>query len=201
MKKILVIIVMLISMLDADAQFQIGIKGGLNVTRVSVSSSLINNVAPENREGYFMGLTARCPLFVLPLTIDASALYNKTSVGLGNVTVTRELLCVPVNAELNVSRHFFVFAGPQLDFDISDEDYSLSHAVETVQNFSLHDADVSVNLGAGVKVSHLQFTVNFNKACGSLGDFKFKDALGEVGDVFSGSAKADSWWLGLTYFF
>lgn len=201
MKKILLVILMLTAILDANAQFMIGVKGGLNVTRVSVSGNLMNNVAPENREGFFMGLTARCPLYVAPITLDVSALYNKMSAGVDKMSMARDMICIPVNAELNISKHLFVFAGPQLGFDITDKDYSLTDAVGMVNDYRLRDADLSLNIGGGIRVRHLQFTVNFNKSCGSMGDVDVMDVLGEVGDVVTGSVKADSWWLGMTYFF
>jgi len=201
MRKILLVIVTLFVALGANAQFRIGVKGGLNVTRVSVSGNLSDNIAPDNREGFFIGLTSRIPLFVAPITIDASVLYDKMYAGVGDYDVQRELLCIPINAELNLSKHLFVFAGPQLDFDVSDKNYNLYSALSMVNDYKLNDANVSLNLGAGIYVGHMQFTVNYNKACGSMGDFNFHTVLDETDDIISGSAKADSWWLGLTYFF
>lgn len=170
--------------------------------RMSLSSNIADNLSYDNREGYFAGLVVKFPLHVvLPLNIETSLLYNKSTQGIEQTTISRDCISIPINAQLKFTKHTFLFVGPQLDFDITDKDFYLKNISSTVRDYSLKDANVSVNAGVGVHAGKLQLTVNFNKALGAYSDVNLKSATEEMADVVRGSAKADSWCVGLTYFF
>ena len=75
MKKIFTTAVLAAAMLfsanSAEAQVKFGIKGGLNVTSMSLDSKVLD---AENRAGFFIGPTLKFTLPVVGLGIDASAL-------------------------------------------------------------------------------------------------------------------------------
>lgn len=202
MKKFLLLSLFAFMAFQANAQLKIGLKGGFNVTRVSLSSNLADNFSADNREGFFAGLSVKFPVYVvLPITLETSVLYNKMWQGIENTSIARESIAIPVNAQLKFTKHTFIYAGPQLDFDITDKDYTILNASSMVNDYSLKDANVSVNVGAGIHAGNMQLTVNFNKALGDYGEVNFTTAKDGVTEVVRGTSKADSWWVGLTYYF
>ena len=58
----------------AKAQGKFGIKGGLNVTSMSLNSEVFD---ASNRTGFFIGPTVKFTLPIVGLGVDASALYDQ----------------------------------------------------------------------------------------------------------------------------
>ena len=91
MKKIFTLILVAVATMvavPASAQVQFGLKGGLNVTSMSLSEKVLSK---ENRAGFFIGPTAKFTLPIVGLGVDASALYDQRE---GKAKVTKN------NAEL-----------------------------------------------------------------------------------------------------
>ena len=78
MKKVYMFLVVLALMFvsEAKAQINFGIKGGLNVTDMSLSNDVLKS---SNRTGFYIGPTVKFTLPVVGLGIDASALYDHRS--------------------------------------------------------------------------------------------------------------------------
>ena len=73
MKKILTLVLFATMMLatTVNAQVRFGVKGGLNVTDMSLSNDMFD---ASNRTGFFIGPTVKISLPLTGLGIDASAL-------------------------------------------------------------------------------------------------------------------------------
>lgn len=69
-----VAIVMLLAATSAQAQIKFGLKGGLNVTDMSLSKEVFN---ADNQAGFFIGPTVKFSLPLIGLGIDAAALYDQ----------------------------------------------------------------------------------------------------------------------------
>ena len=67
-------IVMLLAATSAQAQIKFGLKGGLNVTDMSLSRKVFD---ADNQAGFFIGPTVKFTLPVMGLGIDAAALYDQ----------------------------------------------------------------------------------------------------------------------------
>ena len=65
---------MLFSTSSAQAQVKFGLKGGLNVTNMSLNSEVFD---ADNQTGFFIGPTVKFTLPIVGLGIDASALYDQ----------------------------------------------------------------------------------------------------------------------------
>ena len=77
MKKIISLIVLLAAMtMPAKAQINLGVKGGLNVTSMSLDAKVLDS---SNQMGFFIGPTVKFTLPVVGLGIDASLLYDQRS--------------------------------------------------------------------------------------------------------------------------
>lgn len=213
MKKIFTTAVLAAAMLfsanNAEAQVKFGIKGGLNVTSMSLDSKVLD---AENRAGFFIGPTLKFTLPVVGLGIDASALYDqreaKAKAEVEGAEVESNFKTQAVNIPINVRYGFglgstasiFLFAGPQFGFNVGDKNQSI---FKDMGEWRLKSSTFSVNVGVGAMLlSHLQLSANYNIACGKTGDMTVSKALGETGqNLFSKNGRTNAWQIGLAYYF
>lgn len=213
MKKIFTTAVLAAAMLfsanSAEAQVKFGIKGGLNVTSMSLDSKVLD---AENRAGFFIGPTLKFSLPVVGLGIDASALYDqreaKAKAEVEGAEVESNFKTQSVNIPINVRYGFglgstasiFLFAGPQFGFNVGDKNQSI---FKDMGEWRLKSSTFSVNVGVGAMLlSHLQLSANYNIACGKTGDMTVSKALGETGqNLFSKNGRTNAWQIGLAYYF
>ena len=213
MKKIFTTAVLAAAMLfsanSAEAQVKFGIKGGLNVTSMSLDSKVLD---AENRAGFFIGPTLKFTLPVVGLGIDASALYDqreaKAKAEVEGAEVESNFKTQSVNIPINVRYGFglgstasiFLFAGPQFGFNVGDKNQSI---FKDMGEWRLKSSTFSVNVGVGAMLlSHLQLSANYNIACGKTGDVTVSKALGETGqNLFSKNGRTNAWQIGLAYYF
>ena len=213
MKKIFTTAVLAAAMLfsanSAEAQVKFGIKGGLNVTSMSLDSKVLD---AENRAGFFIGPTLKFTLPVVGLGIDASALYDqreaKAKAEVEGAEVESNFKTQSVNIPMNVRYGFglgstasiFLFAGPQFGFNVGDKNQSI---FKDMGEWRLKSSTFSVNVGVGAMLlSHLQLSANYNIACGKTGDMTVSKALGETGqNLFSKNGRTNAWQIGLAYYF
>lgn len=200
-------IVMMLSAASAQAQIKFGLKGGLNVTDMSLSKEVFN---ADNQAGFFIGPTVKFSLPLIGLGIDAAALYDqrqakvKGEVGYEQITIEERSLDskyinIPINLRYGIglgsvaSLNFF--AGPQFGFNVGKKHQELVDDA----TWNLKSSAFSVNVGAGVTIaSHFELSANYNIACGRTGDVTFSDA---VNKVFKKNGRANAWQIGLAYYF
>lgn len=75
MKRVLFFLLLSASVMTASAQVSFGVKGGLNTTQLTFEKGEIYDV--EQKAGFFIGPTAKLPLPILGLGLDASVLYDQ----------------------------------------------------------------------------------------------------------------------------
>ena len=211
MKKILMLLFSFFSLsLPSQAQVKFGLKGGLNLTNLSLSESIGNNL--KSKEGFHIGPTVKIGLPVPGLSVDASALYDQRS---AKVSVTRgvsgaevestlksQSLQVPINIRYAVGlgsvANLFAFAGPQFGFNLGDKNKKI---LDDAANWTLRSSNVSANLGIGTTIlDHLQITANYNFALGKTGEVELWDATKQTWNAFT-DGKASSWQISAAYFF
>lgn len=211
MKKIFMLIVVAVGIsLPSQAQVKFGLKGGLNLTNLSLSESIGNNL--KSKEGFHIGPTVKIGLPVPGLSVDASALYDQRS---AKVSVTRgvsgaevestlksQSLQVPINIRYAVGlgsvANLFAFAGPQFGFNLGDKNKKI---LDDAANWTLRSSNVSANLGIGTTIlDHLQITANYNFALGKTGEVELWDATKQTWNAFT-DGKASSWQVSAAYFF
>lgn len=193
MKKLLslvIVIVCLVAATPAQAQLKFGLKGGLNVSKVSFSTDVFKG---DNRTGFFVGPMAEFTVPILGLGIDAAALYTqsgaKVSYGNGSDDKTLKAIEVPVNLKytfgLGSTLGVFVAAGPQFGFNIGSGNFS---GLDLKSNYT------TFNVGAGVKlIQHLQVELNYNFSLSKLGKYQDEDGILEM--------KRNTWQISLAYLF
>lgn len=200
MKKIILIAALVMSLSStAMAQVKFGVKGGVNVTNMSLSSEVLDK---SNNAGFFIGPTVKFTLPIVGLGIDGSLLYDQRSAevsgkGTGNTVSTKlksQQLVIPVNARYDIglgeTASLLLFTGPQFGFNLSDD-------VDEI-DWKWKNTSFSWNFGAGVMLlNHLQLSANYNLSLGKTGEFSIANAVKEgVGD-----GKEHAWQIGLAYYF
>lgn len=207
MKKLFTLIVLVAATyfaVPANAQLKFGIKGGLNITDMSLSKDVFET---SNRTGFFIGPTIKFTLPIVGLGIDASALYDQRE---GEVNVTsddntivstrlkQKSINIPINLRYDIGlgslAAVYLAAGPQFGFNVGDKNQSL---YKDVAEWRLNTSNFSVNVGAGVMLlGHLQVGANYNIVCGKTGEITVLDG---AESVLRG--RSNTWQISAAYYF
>ena len=183
MKKILstlMIVACLFLAVPAQAQLQFGLKGGLNISKLTFSKDIVKS---DNRTGFFIGPMAEITIPIVGLGVDGALLFSQR--GKGDVKqIGAE---VPINLKYTIGLGsllgVYFAAGPDFFFDFDKKD-----------NVDRKKTQVGLNLGVGVKlIKHLQVGVNYQFPMGD--SFKWK----EVGHAIG--AKNKTWQISAAYLF
>ena len=208
MKKILSLVFMVATMMfatSANAQIKFGLKGGLDVTNMSLNNDVFD---ASNRAGFFVGPMVKVTVPIVGLSFDAAALYDQkeakvTVDGENNdvysTTMKQKSINIPVNVRygfgLSSLANVFLFAGPQWGINVGDKNFGWTKS----SSYSLKKSNFSVNVGAGVTVmSHLQISANYNIACGKTADMTWSNASDKI---VNGKSRNNSWQIALGYWF
>lgn len=201
MKKLLSVAALAAAMLfsaTVSAKINLGVKGGVNVTKFSASKDMFQS---DNRTGFYIGPTVHVPL-LLGLGLDAAALYDQRTVEFSDDEASGELsahqrqIAIPINVRYGMGlgswAKVFVFAGPQVGFNLNKTDADETYTAK------FKESVFSVNIGAGITfMQHLQVNANYNVACGKTCEvFKSLD----LSDCIS-NGRHNAWQIGLAYWF
>lgn len=202
----LIMVLAMVAVLPVGAQIKFGVKAGVNLSQMSMDKDVFNT---SNRAGFFIGPTLKVGLPVLGLGLDMSALYNRQEAkveGINNKVNTvlkQQQLIVPVNVKYSIgvgsAANIFVFAGPQIAFNIGDKLKKISELKDQEAEWTMKSSNFSVNAGVGLTVAtHFQVTANYNVGVGKTGDITWK---GVKESVENHKTQANSWRVGVAYFF
>lgn len=200
MKKVLMIVIATMALaMPSQAQIKFGLKGGLNLTNLSLSESIGENL--KSKEGFFVGPTVKFTVPIVGLSFDASALYDQRSAKIEDQTIKSQSIQIPINIRYGVGlgsvANLFAFAGPQFGFNLGDKTQEI---IKGAANWTLRSSNISANVGIGATVlGHLQVTANYNFALGKTGEI---EPIGAVKSAIeSVSGKASAWQISAAYFF
>lgn len=165
MKKIISVLMVAVCLMmaaPAQAQLHFGVKGGLNLSKVSFSKS---DLKGDNKTGWFIGPMAEFTLPIIGIGADVAALYSQTELAAKGYSTDAKLktIEIPVNLKwsfgLGSMLGAYIAAGPQFGFNIGNK--------KGFMNYDLKKNNTSFNVGAGMKlIRHLQLGVNYNFALG-----------------------------------
>lgn len=171
--------------MPAHAQLvKFGVKGGLNMAKLSFSGDAKDNFKSDNTTGFFFGPMAEVTIPVVGLGVDGALLYSQR----GKNELKQQGIELPVNLKYTIGLGsmlgVFVAAGPDFFFNFKDI---------KLEGVDKKSAQVGLNLGAGVKlVKHLQVGVNYQIPLGNSFDLK------EVKDA---GIKTKTWQVSAAYIF
>lgn len=192
-----------------EAQVKFGLKGGVELLDMKFKEDVFN---ASNRLGWFAGPTLYVGLPLPGLGFDISALYNQRETkidlfvdpGQQAQKLKTHLMAVPLNLRYTIalgsSADVFVYAGPQMAFNVGKQEQDLDgRGDESELVWRVKESSFSVNGGIGLTLGPVQITANYNVALGRTGDVTFKQAMQAAEDGING--KYNSWQIGAAYFF
>jgi len=165
---------------SAQAQFAVGIKGGLNFANVDVSKSAGANY--DNRTGYHAGAFALIKVGFIGIQPELifSKQGSKYTISATNYDANYDYINIPVMAKFYLPLGLNLQAGPQFGFLSKAEVKQTAGSVK--QTYDVKDAskssDIAIGLGAGWDLPFgLTIDARYN-----LGISKINDTSGS-GDV------------------
>ena len=199
MKKILTIAVLfaaLMTAVPAKAEVKFGLKGGLNLTSMSLDA---NAISKSNQAGFFIGPTFKFTIPIVGLGFDASALYDQRKAEVDDTSIKQQSIQIPINLRYGIglgsTASIYFFAGPQFGFNVGDKDIKTD-----VGNWTFKSSNISANVGLGLMLlGHLQVSANYNFALGKTGEYEYIQSASSM--MYKGDTKMNAWQIGLTYFF
>lgn len=213
MKKLFALAIAALGIMTAapsQAQIKFGLKGGLNITDMSMDSKVLD---ASNRTGFFIGPSVKFTLPIVGLGVDASALYDQREAKLkGSVEgyeadldtkVKQQSINIPINLRYTIGlgdiAGIYLAAGPQIGFNVGDKNFDMLK----VANYKMKSSNFSVNLGAGVTlIKHLEIGFNYNIACGKTGEVTGKSVASDVvKNLADSEGKANAWQISAAYYF
>lgn len=213
MKKIFTLVALVAALCataPARAQVKLGLKGGLNVTNMSLSSEVFDQ---SNQTGFFIGPVVKVTLPVVGLGIDGAILYDQRDAklnvendksGMTDKSTSQRSINVPINLRysfgLGDMAGLYLAAGPQFGYNVGTKNYSWGDAA----NYELKKSNFSVNVGVGVTlVNHLEIGATYNIACGKTGEINyFKAAQDILGTAYGQqNVRSNAWQVNVAYFF
>ena len=195
MKKFLTVVVLfaaLMTAVPAKAEVKFGLKGGLNLTSMSLDANAIDK---SNQAGFFIGPTVKFTLPVVGLGIDASALYDQRKSEVDGTSLKEQSIQIPVNLRYGIglgsTASMYFFAGPQFGFNVGDKSIKT-----TTSEWTFKSSNISANVGLGVMLlSHLQISANYNFGLGKTGE------LDILNTNFKENGKMNAWQIAVAYYF
>lgn len=193
MKKIISVLMVAVCLMmaaPAQAQLHFGVKGGLNLSKVSFSKS---DLKGDNKTGWFIGPMAEFTLPIIGVGADVAALYSQTELAAKGYDTEAKLktIEIPVNLKwsfgLGSMLGVYIAAGPQFGFNIGNK--------KGFMDYELEKHNTTFNVGAGVKlIRHLQLGVNYNFALSHT-------ATIQTDDDTTIEIKNNTWQVSLAYLF
>ena len=211
MKKILLTLVAALVVTSASAfSFNWGITGGLNYTKVKVSSkpaALSNLKSGDSQAGWNIGVRANVGL-IAGFSVNGALLYNQNKLvleqGAIKETETERSFSVPLNLRFNFGigqTGVFVGTGPQFDFALGSTKWN-DALLNGASTFDNENMSTSWNISAGAKVlGKLELTAGYTFALGAIGKAVVKQVGGQ--SLIGGGAdiKRNMFQINATYYF
>ena len=199
MKKILTIAVLfaaLMTTVPAKAEVKFGLKGGLNLTSISLDA---NAISKSNQAGFFIGPTFKFTIPIVGLGFDASALYDQRKAEVDDTSIKQQSIQIPINIRYGIglgsTASIYFFAGPQFGFNVGDKDIKTD-----VGNWTFKSSNISANVGLSLMLlRHLQISANYNFGLGKTGEFD--EFLPGAVNAIKENGKLNAWQIGVAYFF
>ena len=194
--KYLLIIAALLAVSTANAQFRFGVKGGLNIAKVSFNKDVLNS---GNITGFHVGPMIEGMFGKGGVGFDAGLLFSQKGFDTDDKTVKNTFLEIPANVKFKfglplVNPYFAV--GPYIDFRVSGDklrDISYKDVKHQVESKSF---GAGLNFAVGAEVLD-KLQVGLTYSWGLTNDYKTFDGS-ELGSY---TGKPHTWSISAAYLF
>ena len=172
MKKFILVIAALTFSLTAFSQgFEIGIKGGMNITAADVMKEASKDVQITNKNTYNGGIYGRLKIKLVGIFIQPELVYNTRGYNFDikepitgttiNIKQQSNYLDVPVLVGLKMFKFLRVYAGPNFQYLLKNEITGIDNIV-TFQKNDMKKANTGVQLGLGLDLSKFRVDVKYD---------------------------------------
>ena len=203
----LLAILCLFTSMPATAQFNFGVKGGVNLAEKPTLNAEEFKSNIKGSTGWFVGPTAKFIFPVAGLGIEANILYSQENIEIEGQNMLAQSIDIPLflryEITLPVVNRFiepFLAVGPQFGWNIGEKRITLGNIADLAgYEYKIKDSDISLNMGLGIILfNHLQIHGNYNLALG-----KTADITDTVQDIRYGTTelKTNTWQVSLAYIF
>ena len=211
MKKISVILLILSLFIavPATAQFNWGIKAGLNLPEAPTN---IRGIIDGNT-GWYAGPMVKFTFPILGIGIEADALYSESGVAIDGDTYKKSSIEIPLYLRYDlkvpaISKFMipFIAVGPQWGYTFGKKEFGqklqdTKNLSDVNKYFKYDDSLFSLNLGLGlILFNHLQIHANYNIALGQNYEYEFEN-LNLLNGLETIKSKNNMWQISLAYIF
>lgn len=154
----MILALMALVVLPAQAQLRFGVKGGVNISSVHFNSDLLD---ADNVTGFQIGPMIETSIPLVGVGLDAAILYSQKGMGIGSEEIKTDYIDVPVNLKWKFGLPIvkaYLAAGPYVGFRVGgDKVWKVIGEQIEAKSFS-----AGLNFGLGVELlSHLQVGFNY----------------------------------------
>lgn len=214
-KTILLIVLVLLIVVPSYAQFKVGVTGGLNISKFTVSDDNYEGYINKIRPGFILGPSVIYNVPKTGLGFDLSALFDMRGASSKSNINSESIYCKSLQLPLNVRYganyaemvYCFVFTGPQIGFNlgssesliISGTSKKIGHVLE--RRWVNQSSSFSWNIGAGaVVLEKVQVRVSYNLALQKTAIIKQVDLVDGTSRVLT-DGKAHACQIAISYLF
>ncbi len=211
MKKFLTLLLVAIATTTATAQFNFGIKAGVNLAERPTLNVEDFKSSLKGNAGWFVGPTAKFVIPVIGLGLEANALYSQANVDIDGQNILTQSIEVPVYLRYEITlpavNQFiepFIAVGPQFGWNIGNKTITLDNIEDVAgelvkREYRMKDSNISLNLGLGlILFDHLQIHGNYNLALKNTADIK---SIRNLAEELTSEVKTNVWQISLAYIF
>ena len=197
----------LFASMPAAAQFNFGIKGGVNLSERPTLNIEEFKSNIKGSTGWYVGPTAKFIIPVVGLGFEANVLYSQTNIEIEGRNMQAQSIDVPLylryELSLPVVNNYiepFIAVGPQFGWNIGEKSITLENIADLAScEYNIKDSNISLNFGLGfILFNHLQIHGNYNLALGKTADITgtVLNLRKEITEV-----KTNTWQVSLAYIF
>lgn len=197
----------LFASMPAAAQFNFGIKGGVNLSERPTLNVEEFKSNIKGSTGWYVGPTAKFIIPVVGLGFEANVLYSQTNIEIEGQNMQTQSIDVPLYLRYELSLPVmnkyvepFIAIGPQFGWNIGEKRIMLENIADLAScEYNIKDSNISLNFGIGVILfDHLQIHGNYNLALGKSADITgtILNLRKEITEV-----KTNTWQVSLAYIF
>lgn len=170
MKKFILVLATLSFSIAAYSQgFEIGIKGGLNITAAGAVKDLVPGVGISSKNTYNGGVYGRLKIKLIGIFVQPELVYNTrgynfniTANGITyNIKQQAYYIDVPVLVGLKMFKFLRVYAGPNFQYLLKNEITGIDNIVNFKQT-DMKKANTGVQLGFGLDLSKFRVDVKYD---------------------------------------
>ncbi len=174
MKKFILVLAALTFSIAAFSQgFEIGIKGGLNITAAGAVKDLVPGVGISSKNTYNGGVYGRLKIKLIGIFVQPELVYNTRGYNFDitangktyNIKQQAYYLDVPVLVGLKMFKFLRVYAGPNFQYLLKNEITGVDDVVALAIDLKKTDmkkANTGVQIGFGLDLSKFRVDVKYD---------------------------------------